>query len=166
MREAMQVTGLERGGIYRHFKSKEELAVAAFEFLLDNFMKMSTGGIEQIPTSLGKLRFTIGRFVELVSRMPGGCPLLNTAVDSDDGNAALRKKVRAAFSLWCHRLSTVIEEGIGRGEIRDDISSDMIASMVISSLEGALVLSRIQQDHTPLKQAEVMLNRMLLSISK
>ena len=28
----MDATGLEKGGIYRHFESKEELAAEAFDF--------------------------------------------------------------------------------------------------------------------------------------
>src|ERR1700760_2334347 len=30
--ELMEVTGLKKGGIYRHFSSKEELAAEAFDF--------------------------------------------------------------------------------------------------------------------------------------
>ena len=30
--ELMEATGLEKGGIYRHFASKEELATAAFDY--------------------------------------------------------------------------------------------------------------------------------------
>src|SRR3954447_4689270 len=30
--DIMEVTGLKKGGIYRHFESKEELALAAFDF--------------------------------------------------------------------------------------------------------------------------------------
>jgi len=32
MSELMEATGLEKGGIYRHFSSKEELAAEAFDY--------------------------------------------------------------------------------------------------------------------------------------
>ena len=32
MSELMKATGLEKGGIYRHFDSKEQLAAEAFEY--------------------------------------------------------------------------------------------------------------------------------------
>ena len=32
IQDIMDATGLEKGGIYRHFESKEELAAEAFDF--------------------------------------------------------------------------------------------------------------------------------------
>ena len=34
MSELMAATGLEKGGIYRHFASKDELALAAFDHMI------------------------------------------------------------------------------------------------------------------------------------
>ena len=33
--EIMRVTGLQKGGLYNHFESKEELALAAFDLLME-----------------------------------------------------------------------------------------------------------------------------------
>jgi hypothetical protein len=37
--------------------------------------------------------------------VPGGCPLLNAAIDCDDGNPQLRAKARQALSSWLDRMS-------------------------------------------------------------
>ncbi len=34
MQDVMEATGLENGGLYRHFRSKEELAVESFRYAL------------------------------------------------------------------------------------------------------------------------------------
>ena len=77
--------------------------------------------------------------------VPGGCPLLNTAIDSDDGNPQLREKARRALSSWLESLQSIIEEGQERGEIRRDIDSSELATLIIGTLEGSLMLSRLQR---------------------
>lgn len=164
MQEIMLAAGLEKGSIYRYFESKEALAVAAFEHACSLSVKFRTSDVEHIPSSLEKLRFCIHRFVTTPSTLQGGCPMLNAAVDSDDGSLPLRKVVRSAFADWKKRLCAFVIEGIAQGEIRSDTKPAMVIDMVIGSLEGAYVLCRVQGDRAPLKHAEVMLNQILDSI--
>jgi TetR/AcrR family transcriptional regulator, transcriptional repressor for nem operon len=78
-----------------------------------------------------------------------GCPLLNTAIDSDDGNPRLREKARRALSSWLERLRSIIEEGQRRGEIRGEIDSAELATLIVSTLEGTLMVSRLQRKDDP-----------------
>ena len=48
MQDVMDATGLEKGGLYRHFSSKEELAAEAFRFAVQNSVKIRTEGLESI----------------------------------------------------------------------------------------------------------------------
>jgi TetR/AcrR family transcriptional repressor of nem operon len=100
MNDVMQATGLEKGGLYRHFSSKEELAAEAFRYALRNAVKTRTEGLETVGDPIDQLRYLIRRFVEEPSFMPGGCPLMNTAIDCDDGNPLLRKLVVDAIEDW------------------------------------------------------------------
>jgi TetR/AcrR family transcriptional regulator, transcriptional repressor for nem operon len=83
----------------------------------------------------------------------GGCPFLNMATDSDDGNPKLRTKVRLAFSSWLGRLRSIVEEGQARGEIRPDVDSKELATLIVTSLEGGLMLERLQKNPEPLNIA-------------
>ena len=73
--------------------------------------------------------------------VPGGCPLLNTAIDSDDGNPCLPQ---GALTSWLGRLQSIVEEGHLRGEISRDVDSSELATLIVSMLEGSLMLSRLQ----------------------
>src|SRR5579875_1450590 len=115
MQDVMEATGLEKGGLYRHFSSKEDLAAEVFEYCLTQAIKVRNDGIENIEGAVEKLRYLIRKFVEEPSPLPGGCPLLNTAVDADDGNPRLRRQVRLAFQSWRKRLAAIVEEGIAKG---------------------------------------------------
>jgi TetR/AcrR family transcriptional regulator, transcriptional repressor for nem operon len=72
--------------------------------------------------------------------------LLNTAIDSDDGNPQLREKARRALSSWLDRLRAIIEEGQRRGEIRGNIDSAELATLTVRTLEGSLMVSRLQRN--------------------
>ena len=71
----MAATGLEKGGLYRHFGSKEELAAEAFRYSLARVTEAGWAGIEEVEGSVEKLRFLVRRFVDIqvdLSRwMPG-----------------------------------------------------------------------------------------------
>lgn len=85
--------------------------------------------------------------------VPGGCPLLNTAIDSDDGNPRRREEARGALSSWLERLRSIIEEGHRRGEISSDVDASELAMLIVSTLEGSLMLSRLQRKDDPRKLA-------------
>jgi TetR/AcrR family transcriptional regulator, transcriptional repressor for nem operon len=97
MQDVMEATGLEKGGLYRHFSTKEELAAEAFRYALRSSVKTRTDGLESAGGPLAQLRFFVRRFVEEPSTMPGGCVLMNTAIDADDGMLALRESSRKEF---------------------------------------------------------------------
>ena len=120
MSDIMEATGLEKGGIYRHFSSKEEIAQAAFRYSVESSIRLRTSGFAESGSPLETLRAMIARFVHTPSAVPGGCPLMNTAVDSDDGNETLRSLVREAFRAWRGRLVAVMQRAIAAGELSDD----------------------------------------------
>lgn len=165
MHDVMAATGLEKGGLYRHFHSKEQLAAEAFRYSLGRADKTRTDGLDHIHGALPKLAWIVRRFADSPSPVPGGCPLLNTAVDSDDGNPLLRKLVRKAFADWRRRLAAIVAAGIATGEIRRDVRPAQLADTIIAALEGALVLSRIENSRAPLKRVQSSLILLLDSIA-
>jgi len=152
--DLMRATGLEKGGIYRHFESKQELAEDAFDHAWKVAMDTRFEGSEKIPNAVERLQQIVRNFRDRRSGLvPGGCPLLNTAVDSDDGNPQLRAKARRALRLWLERLQSIAEEGKSKGEIRSDVDSAKLGILIASTLEGSLMMSRLQRNDEPLDLA-------------
>lgn len=159
--DLMQATGLQKGGIYRHFESKEELAVAAFDYALTTAKNLRFAEIDSEMHSIDQLKKFIENFVERRSSIPGGCPLWNTAIDSDDGNLLLRERAQAALKRWITQLTDIIEQGIANQEIAPEVEPEALASLLISSLEGALVMKRLMSRIEPLQQVAQYLNEIL-----
>jgi len=165
MQDVMEATGLEKGGLYRHFASKQDLAAEAFRYALAKAVKVRTDGLDPSLGPLEQLRYVIRRFVERPSPMPGGCPLMNTAIDADDGNAALRSLVLNGLKDWKTRLAGIVTEGIRRREIRKDTEPRKIANTIIATLEGALMISRLEGSNTALRDAQAFLQSVLDGIA-
>lgn len=144
--DLMEATGLEKGGIYRHFGSKQQLAGEAFDYAWNLALNTRFEGTQAISNTVDRLKQIARNFWERrAGLVPGGCPLLNTAIDSDDGNLELREKARRALSSWLKRLRAVVEEGQRRGEIRADIDPTELAGLIVSTLEGSLMVSRLER---------------------
>ncbi len=152
--DLMRATGLEKGGIYRHFASKQELAGEAFNHAWKIAMDTRFEGTQEIPNTVDRLKQIVRNFRDRrTGLVPGGCPLLNTAIDSDDGNPQLRAKARRALSWWLNRLQSIAEQGQQRGEVRSEVDPAKLATLMVSTLEGSLMVSRLQRNRDPLDLA-------------
>jgi TetR/AcrR family transcriptional repressor of nem operon len=170
MQDVLDATGLEKGGLYRHFSNKEELAAEAFRYASAQAIELRTRGLDDIPNAVEKLRCFVERFVTVASPVKGGCPLMNTAIDADDGNPQLRELARKAIESWKLRIVKVVRDGMRRGEIRKDVDARRFANTVFAILEGSLMISRIEGAKNALaknalKDAQITLEGMLKEIS-
>jgi TetR/AcrR family transcriptional regulator, transcriptional repressor for nem operon len=161
MQDVMEATGLEKGGIYRHFESKEELAAEAFKFAISEAFRVRRVGADAIENRLERIKYLVRRFVDVPSPVPGGCPMMNAAIDSDDGNPVLRGLAKEAIADWKKRLSVLVREGIERGEIREGTDPRRISNVVVAALEGALMISRLERNRTAVQDAAVVLEGIL-----
>jgi TetR/AcrR family transcriptional regulator, transcriptional repressor for nem operon len=147
----MRATGLEKGGIYRHFASKQQLAAEAFDYSWQTAVTRRLEGLPENLNAVDRLKEIVRNFRDRRNGLvPGGCPLLNTAIDSDDGNHALRSRAQRALSSWLDRLGAIAEEGQRRGEIRSGVNSKELSALIVSTLEGGLMMSRLQRNDKPL----------------
>jgi hypothetical protein len=65
----------------------------------------------------------------------------------------LRAKARQALASWLYRLQSITEEGQRRGEVRSDVDAAKLATLIASTLEGSLMMSRLQRKEEPLDLA-------------
>jgi TetR/AcrR family transcriptional repressor of nem operon len=165
MQDVLDATGLEKGGVYRHFASKEELAAEVFRYAWARAIKMRWEGLDEIEGSVEKLRYFVRRFADTTGPIVGGCPLMNTAIDSDDGNPLLRGLACAGIRDWKKRMCAIVADGIEAGEIRSGVEPRRIANSIIAALEGALMISRMEGNRTAVRDAAVMLESMLDGIA-
>lgn len=102
---------------------------------------------------LERVETFIRNFVDRRPGLPGGCPLLNTAIDADDGNRALRTRARQALHEWYGRLIELLNQARNNGLLRAEADPSTLAVVIISTLEGAVMFSRLEGDRAALGHA-------------
>ena len=146
MADLMTATGLEKGGIYRHFESKEELACAAFDYACAVKEQEWFGAAEKAQLGFAQVEKFILGFSAVPSKIEGGCPIFNAAIEHDDGNRILKERAIAAYEQWILRLISFIEEAKKSGELAKKVQSRKTAIFIFCSLEGALAVQRLTKN--------------------
>lgn len=148
MDDILQATGLSKGGVYGNFKSKEEIALAAFEHSVETVAQEIRQRTKAHPHVLDKLRAVVHFYQERIFDPPieGGCPIQNTAVEADDSNPVLWERVKAALRDWEQSIAYVLQRGVERGEVKQDTDVQAFSVRFIATLEGAILLARLYRD--------------------
>lgn len=158
--DLMAATGLEKGGLYRHFASKEDIALASFDHAVRLHGERIRSYIVAAGASAPARLIAVGEAIASIVEDPvivGGCPLLNTAIESDDAEGplypALRTRTRRAMTRLITAVRDIISDGMSRGEFRKGIDADAEASGIVAMLEGSLMLAKLYDDSTHVKYA-------------
>lgn len=163
MSDIMRATGLEKGGIYNHFGSKDQLALEAFDYAFGLITQRLREGLQGKTNAVDRLLV----MAEIISRqaddgpIAGGCPILNTAIEADDTHPALRERAKNAAEGWVGFIRRNVTRGIERGEVRADVVAEDVATLVISMTEGGIMLSRLYGDTAHIERTLAYLKRYL-----
>jgi AcrR family transcriptional regulator len=138
-------TGLTKGSVYGNFADKEAVALAAFDHNWKKVQDALRARMDHCVSGRDKLLAMIGIFEDPRSHgfPEGGCPLLNTAIESDDTHPPLRQRAMHAFQGWKRQIVKVIESGVAAGEFRAGVNAEQAAVTLIALIEGAIMISRL-----------------------
>ena len=148
MRDLVDATGLEKGGIYNHFGSKEQLALEAYDYAMNLVEAELAASQDEGDDAVERLQAMIRIFAK-TARTPvvaGGCPILNTAIEADDTNPELLDRARHSMTQWHRLIGRIVKDGKAAGTVRADIDPYDLASFLTASLEGGVFLSRLFGD--------------------
>ncbi|MGZ4107880.1 MAG: TetR family transcriptional regulator C-terminal domain-containing protein [Tumebacillaceae bacterium] len=151
----MEQTGLEKGGIYNHFGSKEELALQAFDYSVSQMGVHFLAAVNSHEHAVERLSALVDVFGRMVvdPPVPGGCPVMNAAIESDDQHPQLAERARQAMDGLRGLVERIVREGVERQELRADVDPAELSSVLIATLEGALMISRLYGDAVHMERA-------------
>lgn len=146
--DLMRATGLQKGGIYNHFSSKDDLALEAFDFAVNCVQQKFMGALKGKRHAVHRLFAILSVYENILDNPPmqGGCPILNTAVESDDFHPALRERAQIAMDAWRILIRRIVETGVRRGELHSTVDADTVATILIATIEGSVMLSKLYGD--------------------
>lgn len=147
IRELAKRADAPLGSTYHHFpRGKDQVIVEAITLAgarvdagLELYLQAGN------PAGLGQF-IASWRDVLVRSKFRIGCPVMAAAIDEplDAEGDATREAAAKVFAGWRRRLEKAfVSEGVGKDEAAD------LATLVIASLEGAVVLCRAEQSIEP-----------------
>ncbi|KRF07089.1 TetR family transcriptional regulator [Paenibacillus sp. Soil766] len=149
-----ELTGIKKGGIYRHFASKDEIALEAYDYAGSVVSGKMNEAIRAEETACGKLIAYLRVYENVVETPPfiGGCPLLNLATESDDSHPILRERAQRGLKSTLQDMKEIISEGIQNGEFKADLDSEALATFTLSVMEGGIMMSKLEGDNRHIRR--------------
>jgi TetR/AcrR family transcriptional repressor of lmrAB and yxaGH operons len=152
LHDILATAGSPRGSLYFHFPGgKEQIGEAALALSAE----ATRQGIARAAEASESAEIFLVRMVRAMasdlerSDYREGCPIATTALETAAHSEVLGRATRNAFQKW--------ELEIKRGLFRFGMAAgdaDLAATLVLSQLEGALLLARTYRSLEPLRRAE------------
>jgi TetR/AcrR family transcriptional regulator, transcriptional repressor for nem operon len=161
-----EATGYTKGAIYRHFKNKEKLEEQTLVYLMGIMFEKLRIQIKERHTAGDKLKAIVRFFESYVTKSPikGGCPLLNVAIEADDNSPHLRKRANLILETLKGSIVTILSNGIKFGQIEKSIDKEYYATLIIASLEGAIMMSKLSRTNHDIRIVIQHLEKMISGI--
>jgi TetR/AcrR family transcriptional regulator, transcriptional repressor for nem operon len=81
----------------------------------------------------------------------GGCIFGNAALEMSDTNHEFEGIMGKFFDDWTGKVQSVVSKAQAQAKIRTDLDSLALAQIIIATLEGGVMMSRVQKDERPLR---------------
>lgn len=142
--DILAATALEKGGLYNHFASKEDLALEAFDYAYAAVEAYFAKALAGTQSGLKRLRAYVDAFERYVERpvVEGGCPIVNACMEADDALPFLRERVTSAFKAMRAVVLHNVARAVERGEVAADLDVEQTADFIVAVLEGSVILAR------------------------
>ena len=163
LHDILAAGGSPRGSLYFHFPGgKEEIGETALTLAGEAVRHAIAHAAETSETAelfLTRIARSMASDLEK-SDFREGCPIATTALETAAHSDLLGAATRGAFKNWENEIKRGLEHfGMGSEQ------ADLVATLVLSQLEGALLLARTYRSLAPMQRAEQAL-KLLVTPSK
>ncbi|MFF2910576.1 TetR/AcrR family transcriptional regulator [Paenibacillus sp. NPDC057934] len=139
--EVTDATGLQKGGLYNHFRDKEDLMIESFKYNCTLITERIEPAIASASTAADKLNAFVETYLDL--DFPGGCPIANAAVEAEAVSPLLFQHAQEAMDRMLVLLEDIINTGIAQREFRSDANPRNTAVVILSLIEGGLLMNKL-----------------------
>ncbi len=155
--EILAASGVTKSNFYYHFQSKEDLAIQILERKMREFSEgvlviLDPGRKGASPRD--RLEAFFARITDYHRRNHCrlGCPFGNLAVEMSTLNERFRRRLSKFFDEFTEAVRACLDEGVAGGWFRKDLAVDKTAVVIVSAIEGAILLVKTQRSIRPLEQ--------------
>lgn len=147
--EIAEVSGAPKGSLYHYFPNgKDQIAEAAVRFAGAGVVAT----LEKLEQEHNTAAAMIRAYCKLLagwmakSGFRDGCPISTTLLESAPQSTDTAIAGREAFAGWCAVIArALVRDGLGKAE------ANRLATLAVCSIEGALILARVESSARPIE---------------
>ncbi|MEL7220989.1 MAG: TetR/AcrR family transcriptional regulator, partial [Bacteroidota bacterium] len=111
MQMLVDATGFQMGGIYRHFNTKMDVALAVFQYNYETVI-LPNLNINTKQTPPEQLLTILDNYQKMILQpeVAGGCPILNTVTEMDDTNERFRALAQSYVEEILSKIEGILRE--------------------------------------------------------
>ena len=144
--EVLAAAGAGKSQLYHYFHGRDDLVEAAVGLRCTQVLAGLTQVLGTV-ASLAELERALAGFAAGFEQMGlPGCPIGSLAAEVAERNEGARLKTAAAFDAWEQLFADALERMRDKGELRADASPAVLATALLASIEGGMVLSQARKD--------------------
>ncbi|RDI43314.1 TetR/AcrR family transcriptional regulator [Nocardia mexicana] len=155
--EVVARSGAPRGSVYYHFpEGRSQLITEALDLAGVMMNTAIAQGFTGDPAA--GIAHIVDYWIRILTHkdFAASCPITSAAIGGSTVDPELVPQAHAIFHTWQELICAELERaGIAKSR------TPALATMVVSSIQGAVVLSRAQRDTAPLKQVRKELEQLL-----
>jgi len=142
--DIIQSTGVKKGNLYFHIQSKDKLIIEVLKEGLVIYEKQIYEGLDNFNSTekILKIIDAIRKF-HINDDLLKGCIFGNMALEIGLDGSEISLFVKNVFERWVSFLEKLLIRAEGNGELRLKESPSALARMIIASIEGSVMLSKI-----------------------
>ena len=151
--EVLAAAGAGKGQFYHYFRGRDELAAAAVGYRCEQVVAGLTAALGAV-ASFDALEQTLASFVagfEQAGML--GCPIGTLSTEIAGRNEEARLRAAAGFDAWERLFADALERMCQSGELRADAPTAELATGLLASIEGGMVLSQARKDMASVRTA-------------
>ena len=164
-----EATGLTKGGLYGHFRSKEDIWHGVYNECTRIWKSTVFNGVRDISDPLERIE----RVVENSMRdylggevFEGGCFMFNMLVELSGQSSAMNKHILKGFKSFIDLLYSWLKEAEQKGMLKDGLNLYEVASFIVTSINGAGPLYSSSKDPSVWKQTSSQLRLYVNNLKK
>jgi AcrR family transcriptional regulator len=151
--EVLAAAGVGKGQFYHYFRGRDELAAAAVGHRCAQVVAGLTRALGNVSSLAGLEQALEGFIAGFEQAGLPGCPIGTLATEVAGRNEDARLQAAAGFDAWEQLLADALERMRQRGELRADTQAAAVATALLASIEGGMVLSQARKDMASLHVA-------------
>lgn len=147
--DILAVTGLTKGGLYGHFRSKEDIWYAVYDKAVMIWRDIVLKGAEEITDPLERIEKTIENDMKNylgAEVFDGGCFFFNMLVELSGQSSSMAGSILKGFVKFSGLIKDWLKEADQKGLLKDGLDLDEIANFIVISLNGAAPLYAATRD--------------------